>query len=317
MRLNRTALTAALIAAIVAPAANAGWTQHVGPVLVADQVWEQTNVQEPSVVYNASSHTFQMWYTGADEGKCMIGYATSTDGLTWTKPVDHPVIGWGYGGVPMNACHSNIQKLGGTYYAWFSIDSAYYNPAKNGNLYAATSPDGINWKPLPKPAIRAGKTGWNTFIANSFVLRDHGRWVMFWESFGQGLWRLSTATSSDLIHWKPAAKPALVGLGFGDTFGGPSIIRDGNHWTMYLHAWDPAHQPVPPMFSLIYQATSTDLTHWATTATPLVVQQQPDWQVDQIADPSVVTVDGHRMMFFDGLNNAWPIRSSIGVAVLG
>jgi hypothetical protein len=256
-----------------------------------------------------------MWYTGANEGRCMVGYATSTDGVTWTKPFDHPVIGWGYGGVAKNACHSNVQRLAGRYYAWFSIDSPAYG-TKDGNLYGAISADGIDWMPLPKPTIRANKTGWNTFIANTYVVRDHGRWVMFWESFGQGLWRMSTATSADLIRWKPTVRPALTGLGFGDTFGGPSIVRDGTHWTMYLHAWDPAHQPVPPMFSLIYEATSKDLVRWKTLAVPLATREQPDWQVDQIADPSVVTVGGRRLMFFDGLDNAWPIRSSIGLAVL-
>jgi predicted GH43/DUF377 family glycosyl hydrolase len=209
-----------------------------------------------------------------------------------------------------------VQRLNGRYYAWFSIDAPAYG-VHNGNLYEAVSSDGINWTPIATPALRARKAGWNTRIANSFVVHTGKRWLMFWESFGQGLWRVSTATSRDLIHWTPSSTGPLSGIGFGDVFGGPWIVRKPQGgWIMYFHAYDPKRPSTPHMYSLIYEASSPDLIHWLTDPTPLVSREQPSWQVDQIADPSVVNVDGKRYMYFDGLNNAWPIRSSIGLAIL-
>lgn len=307
--------TAALILALwlTSTAADAAepraWTQHLGPVLTATQPWEQQEVQEPSVVY--AGGRYRMWYTGANEARCMIGYAESTDGLTWTKPLDHPVIGWGWGGVAGNACHSNVQRLNGRYYAWFSIEDSVRG-VTNGNLYGASSSDGINWQPLPKVAIRAG--GWAKILANSFVVRDHGHWTMLWEAYGNGLWKMGSATSSDLVNWK--VDRHVISAGFGTTFGGPWILPAKGGWTMYYHAAPPGVRDAPP-FSVIYQATSTgNLTKWRTAPSPLVVLEQPDWQYDQVADPTVVTANGRTLMFFDGLDNRFPIRASIGVAEL-
>lgn len=294
------------------------FVQHIGAVLTPTLTWEQQNVQEPSVAFNPSTHTFQMWYTGADEAKCMVGYATSQDGITWTKPLDHPVLGWGNGGVAHNACHSDVQRLNGRYYAWFSIDTSDYSftDAKNGDLFEATSPDGITWTPTGKAVIHADKSGWNTFTANSFVVRTDGHWLMYWESFGQGQWRMSTATSTDLLHWNAQDTPSIAGVGFGGTAGGPWITHTAAGWTMYFHAPPPVQVPGHDLYSQIYEATSTDLKHWTTNPVPLVTQEQPSWQVDQIADPSAVVVNGVTYLYFDGLDNSWPIKASIGVAIL-
>lgn len=301
-----------IVALGLVPHADAAWVQHPAPVITPTLSWEQTNVQEPSVVY--SGGRFQMWYSAGNEGRCVMGYAESTDGLAWVKR-DTPVMGWGHGGVKWNACHSNVQRIGGVYYAWFVTNAQHYGH-DDGNIYASRSVDGVHWTPLPRAAIRMG--GWAKYGANTYVVRDGARWRMFWEAFGavgaRGLWRLASATSTDLINWK-VDRSVVPGLGFGDTFGGPAIVRERNGWTMYLHVPPPtplgAH-----MYSLIYEARSTDLRRWKMTPAPIVLREQPSWQHDQIADPTIALVNGQRFMFFDGLNNAWPVRASIGLAVL-
>lgn len=296
------------LAALVA--ATGLWVQHPGAVLTPTAAWEQTAVQEPSVRYDLQHRRFQMWYSGGAD-HCYMGYAVSRDGVRWARQTKTQVLGGGKGGEPYNVCHSNVQYINGRYYAWYSVDSL----VRNGDLHQATSPDGLHWTALPTPAVKATEQQYAT--ANSYVVRDGNHWLMFWESLiGDGHWVLFTATSPDLTTWRTDYR-MVAGLGYGWTFGGPWITKNKDGWTMYYHAGN-AQFNVPQAASLVFAATSPNLKDWTTQTQPLIRIEQPSWQVDQIADPTVATVNGRTLMWFDGLENgATPIRSSIGLAQLG
>jgi len=54
--------------------------------------WDSFGVMEPSVIKDGS--TYKMWYSGTDTGVAdiKIGYATSSDGISWTKSASNPII---------------------------------------------------------------------------------------------------------------------------------------------------------------------------------------------------------------------------------
>jgi hypothetical protein len=69
------------------------WTKHSDPILgYTPGVWD-SRVANPSVVFDGIM--YHMWYTGYifSIGDWMIGYAFSTDGMTWRRDPDNPVIG--------------------------------------------------------------------------------------------------------------------------------------------------------------------------------------------------------------------------------
>jgi len=71
------------------------WTKYPGnPVLeVGDEgSWDDHHVQNPAVIKNGD--LFEMWYTGVTTEPYYesIGYATSTDGINWTKHEGNPVL---------------------------------------------------------------------------------------------------------------------------------------------------------------------------------------------------------------------------------
>jgi len=68
------------------------------PVLTASfKGWENRGIESPSVLFD---NTYKMWYSGHDQhGKKRIGYATSPDGIAWTR----------YGG---NNCSSHSRGNG-------------------------------------------------------------------------------------------------------------------------------------------------------------------------------------------------------------
>jgi len=68
------------------------WTKHPEPVLWPAQGWE-TGTCAPYVVADGS--TYHMWYVGTQApyfSGGSIGYATSTDGVTWTPYWKNPVM---------------------------------------------------------------------------------------------------------------------------------------------------------------------------------------------------------------------------------
>ncbi len=64
------------------------------PVLGVGQEgsWDDAAVNYPSVIVDGSN--YKMWYGGYDGTNFRIGYATSPDGINWTKADDvNPVLG--------------------------------------------------------------------------------------------------------------------------------------------------------------------------------------------------------------------------------
>ena len=70
------------------------WTrQSTEPVLSPDQPWEKVAVMCPDVTWDAAAQIYKMWYSGGDQYEPdAIGYATSPDGLHWTKLAQNPIF---------------------------------------------------------------------------------------------------------------------------------------------------------------------------------------------------------------------------------
>ncbi|UCD38507.1 MAG: T9SS type A sorting domain-containing protein, partial [Fidelibacterota bacterium] len=69
------------------------WTKHAGnPVLDVGPPgsWDDAVTWTPSVIYDGT--LFHMWYSGHDGSIYRIGYATSPDGVVWTKYDGNPVL---------------------------------------------------------------------------------------------------------------------------------------------------------------------------------------------------------------------------------
>ena len=79
--------------------AQTDWRKYDGnPVLPKGPAgsWEDEGVFNPEVIFDGG--TFKMWYGGDDGTNFRTGYATSTDGLVWTKSDSNPVMDLGAAG---------------------------------------------------------------------------------------------------------------------------------------------------------------------------------------------------------------------------
>jgi len=184
------------------------------PVLAPDRPWETATQPNPcamvfsdGVWYDPKDKLFKMWYMGGYvAGTC---YATSTDGIRWTKPELDAFPG------------TNLVQKGrrdsGTVWLDHETDDpqarfkmAYYT---SGGLDLCTSPDGIHWS----EPVRSGPTGDRTTI---FYNPFRSRWVYGIRAGASGFGRIRRYwEGEDFLgdaNWKSGQPPLWVGADDAD-----------------------------------------------------------------------------------------------------
>jgi len=132
------------------------WTKHGAPVLDSSAFgWDSALVAAPAVIFDGT--TYHMWYTGKDvwqgdfEDGSAIGYASSPDGIAWTKyggnPVVEAVTGYAY--------TSAVVFDGSTFRMWYT----YWDGALTDYVGYATSGDTEYVRFIPAAAVAAGAEG--------------------------------------------------------------------------------------------------------------------------------------------------------------
>lgn len=175
------------------------WTKELtNPVMVPTAgSFDATAVFSPNVRWDGT--TYEMWYTGLDaSGIWKTGYATSPDGITWTKSAVNPVLGAGAGGA-WDAGGAAVPKVildGAFYRMWFTGVSAAGKPSGIGY---ASSTDGINWTKYtgnPVIGLGAGSSWDDDEIWGGHVIKDGATYKMWYaaEALSGGSTRIGYAT---------------------------------------------------------------------------------------------------------------------------
>ena len=158
--------------------------QSKEPVLVSELSWEKVAVMCPHVEWDENEKLFKMWYSGGEQYEPnAIGYATSPDGLHWTKFKDNPIFfadknsQWEQHKV--TACQ--VLKHG-DWYLMFYIGFENENLARIG---IARSKDGVtDWERHPaNPTISPGRNKWDHDACyKPFVIydQDEKKWRLWY-----------------------------------------------------------------------------------------------------------------------------------------
>ena len=153
------------------------------PVLSFDQPWEKNiAVMCPSVLWDESAKLFRMWYSGGEQGEPnAIGYATSPDGLNWTKYASNPV----FGPDPKNPWERH-KVTGGQVVKcddWYVIFYIGFQDESSAKIGLARSKDGItHWQRHPgNPIIWPGKGKWDHDACyKPYAIFDGQKWLLWY-----------------------------------------------------------------------------------------------------------------------------------------
>ena len=159
------------------------WQRMSGqPVVAADQPWEKVAVMCPGVVWDGEAKLYKMWYSGGEQYEPdAIGYATSADGMHWTKRLDNPIfkadptIEWERDKV--TACQV-VNDAG-----WYLMFYIGFRDVDHAQVGVARSRDGItNWQRLPaNPIVRPTPDGWDADACyKPYAIFDGEKWLLWY-----------------------------------------------------------------------------------------------------------------------------------------
>ena len=250
--------------------------------------WDDVHVAAPSILYDGT--TYRMWYDGNDGSIRRIGYATSLDGIEWTKYSGNPVFGLGPSGSwdDSMATHPTVIYDGSKYHLWYAGSHAY----DIGIGYASSS-DGITWIRYHDPVLWKGTSGsWDDFYVHTPTVLFDGTTFHMWYQGNDGInARIGYATSSDGISWTKSSSNPVLDLGpsgswEGEDLGSPTVLFDG---TVY-HMWYSGDDDINAREGY---ATSTNGYTWTKSISNPVLDLGPpgSWE-DYVVGASTVIFDG-------------------------
>ena len=194
------------------------WFKYEGnPVLDVGPTgsWDGAIVHTGRVIFQGS--LYRMWYSGFQGIKFWrLGYATSLDGVRWTKYDANPILDVSLGAWDNQAVgHSYVMRNGSKYEMWYTgLDSAIII-----RLGYASSPDGIRWKKAmsQNPILDVGPPGsWDSRgLARPSILGPDSvggfkMWLGGTNIADGSVVRIGYATGTNATSWTKHSDPVLT-----------------------------------------------------------------------------------------------------------
>jgi hypothetical protein len=227
---------------------------------------------------------YRMWYTGFErDGSPLLklGYATSPDGIRWTRHANNPLYDAHWVEDMMVVRHED------TYYM--------FAEGKGDQAQLLTSAEGIRWQRVGQLDVRLkngspiepGPYGTPT----AWV--EDGTWYLFYERRDLGIW---LATSKDMTVWTNVQDEPVIALGPGEydkeQVALNQIIKYNGRYYAYYHG---AGAPLPGNRKRLWctcVATSPDLIHWQK------YENNPLFPLEENKSSGILVHDGKRYLLY-------------------
>lgn len=167
------------------------------PVLSPDRPWEKVAVMCPHVIWDEQAKLFRMWYSGGEQIEPnAIGYATSPDGIHWTK-YENPILAplpdslWEQERVTA----PQVFRLGDWYYMLY----IGFRDMSHAQIGIARSRDGVtNWqRSAGNPIIRPGQDAWDQDACyKPFAFFDGKQWLLWYNGRRGSFEQIGLATKN-------------------------------------------------------------------------------------------------------------------------
>jgi hypothetical protein len=224
------------------------------PIFTAEGAghWD-VKIRERGWILHDRDH-WKMWYTGYDgtrEGKKMLGYATSTDGIVWKRDPRNPIYSEHW---VEDMC---VIPYNGMYYM--------FAEGLNDRAQLLTSHDGITWKRIGHLDVRltSGEPIPDGPYGTPTAWFEDGAWNLFYERSDKGIW---LARSLDTKVFTNVQDEPVISPGPDeydqDLIAMNQVIRHHDRYYAVLHGTKKTNDPQKPNLWSTGLAVSTDLIHW-------------------------------------------------------
>jgi len=273
--------------------AQEAWEKYPGnPVLSGQPGTWHAVLSMNSVLYNADSSRYEMWFACAaqDGPPFAIGFAWSSDGVAWNVHSPGPVLGPSAGSWDAYyVMGPYVLRDSGQYKMWYTGISP---GGLTGQIGYATSPDGISWTKHPSnPVLAPGTASWESASAiYGCVIPDSSGYRMWYGGISSDVSQsgIGLATSLDGISWtKHASNPLLVSGAIGawdHIVFGPRVVMVSGTFYMYYSGEVSHYQS-----DRIGLATSSDGLLWTRHPSNPVLGPTPGaWDANRVILGSVL-----------------------------
>jgi predicted GH43/DUF377 family glycosyl hydrolase len=172
------------------------WTK-TGVVMTPEKSYEGNRIDPMTVMYEDG--IYKMWYGGEEDDETCACYATSEDGIDWTRYDDNPVLdvskhSWDDEGAGGQHCVVRTET------GYMMIYKGYGEDADGWAFYAlATSDNGIKWKKKGKVISPEPELGETTLYRNLHVVKIGDTYCLFHTMVEH--FNLFLITSEDGVDW--------------------------------------------------------------------------------------------------------------------
>lgn len=155
------------------------------PVLIPEYNYEKESVMIPHVIYDKKEKIYKMWYSAGETYEPdVIGYATSKDGINWTKYKDNPIFIPNKNKLSLDSFKvggSDVHKISDNQYLMFYIGYSDINTAR---IFVAESKDGItNWKRSRTPILEPTKNEFDSnacYKPSAIYDKNNNKWLLWY-----------------------------------------------------------------------------------------------------------------------------------------
>ncbi|MCX6141668.1 MAG: hypothetical protein NTZ35_00465 [Ignavibacteriales bacterium] len=284
------------------------WQMHPGnPVLMqTPDSWDSDHYYVHDPVVLKVNGVYHMWYSsgingsvsGNGEDTFWIAYATSPDGINWTKY--GTVVNPGPPGswMDMGPDSPSVIYDGGIFKMWFS-GAKHPRMYMNGIGYA-TSTDGKTWDVDPRPVVSSsiGRT-WNPTVVKKGDL--YYLYTGVTSSMTEYSYDIVLLTSADGRNWLNRGKVLAARQEVSWESAGISpceVIYDENRFKMFYTGF------VGHTCSIGYAESVEGLNWFNTSDLPtLDISDTSPWTLSAVGTPAVIRDDGKLKMWFSGLTD--------------
>jgi hypothetical protein len=236
---------------------------------------------------------YKLWYTGYSEsnaesnGTKYLGYATSRDGINWTRFPKNPVFKEKW------TEDMFVTRQDGKYYMFAEgVDDV---------AHLLTSENGTDWEEQGDLTIRTvkGDSIYGPYGTPSVFIED-GKWYLFYERNDEGIW---VATSEDKLHWTNIQDEPVLAKGpdkydEGAVAANQVIKYKGNYYIYYHGSSSPDwNKPGNSAVWTSNVAYSPDLIHW--------IKYPENPIVDGDHSSPIMVPDGNKFRLYTMHDEVW------------
>ena len=288
-------------------AAGQQWVEYSSNPVLGPSVgsWDSDYTTSPRILL--VNGEYRMWFSGGGRpGNNGIGYATSTDGVSWTEH-SGPVLTHGSAGDwdSVSVALGSVLWNGTIFKMWYRGT----NPTtyQTGAVGLATSTDGVQWTKFSgNPVLKATSVD-QEYISNPYVLKPVQTYDMWYTARSVAYPSTSPyteillATSYDGIQWTkwptPVFQPSTDSAQWdsGAVYS-PSLYWNGTVFWMFYSGLGQSF--LDPHIGI---ATSPDGAAWTRSPDNPILGPGPSWDSAGVEQADLTIGRNGLMLYFDGL----------------